>query len=148
MERGTVLSLIRLLLTGALIAATILPACAQTGIWPSDNSPATVGGTIGVVIPPEASANSTSQPARHRDFTGKLCLNVYGFARSHVIDKNLYDHVVNIRNSCPQSIVAKVCYYQSQSCISVEVPGREQKEAILGTLPAEKTFRFEFREKF
>jgi hypothetical protein len=30
----------------------------------------------------------------------------------------------------------------------MEVPGDERKEAILGTLPAMKDFRFEFRERF
>lgn len=30
----------------------------------------------------------------------------------------------------------------------MEVPGSGRKEAILGTLPAAKDFRFEFREKF
>lgn len=30
----------------------------------------------------------------------------------------------------------------------MEVPGDEHKEAILGTMPSTKDFRFEFREKF
>jgi hypothetical protein len=30
----------------------------------------------------------------------------------------------------------------------MEVPGNERKEAVLGTLPSMKDFRFEFREKF
>jgi hypothetical protein len=42
----------------------------------------------------------------------------------------------------------RVCYYESQECIPMEIPGGERKEAILGTLPSTKDFRFEFREKF
>lgn len=30
----------------------------------------------------------------------------------------------------------------------MDVPGNERQEAILGIMPAEKDFRFEFREKF
>ena len=35
-----------------------------------------------------------------------------------------------------------------QDCIPMEISGEERKEAILGTLPSTKDFRFEFREKF
>jgi hypothetical protein len=85
---------------------------------------------------------------RHRDFAGKPCLDVQGYSRPHTIAPNLYDHVITVLNSCPQRIPIRVCYYQSQDCISMEIPGGDRKEAILGTLPAIKEFRFEFREKF
>jgi hypothetical protein len=117
---------------------------------------ATVGGTFGkpptngsggfAPMPFGSSAGDTI--LRHRDFTGKPCLEVTGFARPHTINPNLYDHVITAVNSCPQRITIQVCYYQSQDCIPVDIAGDERKQAILGTLPMAKDFRFEFREKF
>lgn len=85
---------------------------------------------------------------RHRDFAGNPCLAVGGSARPHVIDPNLYDDVVTVVNNCPQRIAMQVCYYQSEDCIQMDIPGESHQEAILGILPATKDFRFEFREKF
>lgn len=85
---------------------------------------------------------------RHRDFAGKPCLTVSGTARPHSINRNLYDHVITASNACAQRITIRVCYYRTDECIPMEVPGGQRKEAILGTLPATKQFGFEFREKF
>jgi hypothetical protein len=117
------------------LAAIGCSAMAQSSTTPSQGS-MTFGASAGAAI------------LRHRDFAGKPCLQVVGFARPHTIDPNLYDHVITATNHCPQRISMKVCYYQSEECIAMEVPGDESKEAILGTLPSEKDFRFEFREKF
>jgi hypothetical protein len=127
-------------------------AHAQSGIMPLGNSSrATMGATVGLERPdntPLIGATAGTAILRHRDFTGKPCLTVGGFARRHTINPNMYDHVILTVNGCPQRIAIQVCYYNSQDCIPVEIPGNEQKEAILGTLPGEKDFRFEFREKF
>jgi hypothetical protein len=85
---------------------------------------------------------------RHRGPTGRDCLVVGGLARPHLTNPKVYDHVITVTNSCPQRIALQICYYRSQDCISAEVPGGERKEAILGTQPAVKDFRYEFREKF
>jgi hypothetical protein len=141
----------------ALICLAVIcsPALAQS----SPSTPgggATVGGTFGMpptsgsegVAPMPFGSSANNTILRHRDFAGKPCLEVTGFARPHIINPNLYDHVVTAVNSCPQRITIQVCYYQSQDCIPVDIAGDERKEAILGTLPMAKDFRFEFREKF
>jgi hypothetical protein len=56
--------------------------------------------------------------------------------------------VISVMNGCPQRIAIRVCYYRTQECIPMETPGNERKEAVLGTMPGAKEFRFEFREKF
>jgi hypothetical protein len=84
---------------------------------------------------------------RHKDFAGKPCLLVNGLAQPQIIDPNLYDDVITVTNNCPQRIAMQVCYYQSEDCIPMDVPGYGRKEAILGTLPSTTGFRFEFREK-
>jgi hypothetical protein len=85
---------------------------------------------------------------RHRDFAGRPCLTVAGLARSHTTNLNLFDHVIDTTNSCPLKLRLQVCYYKSQQCVWMEVPGRDHKEALLGTLPSIRDFRFEFREQF
>jgi hypothetical protein len=97
---------------------------------------------------PVPGASSGNDLLRHRSPTGRPCLEVGGFARPHTTVSNLYDHVVTVTNNCPQRISIQVCYYNTQNCLPVEIPGGERKEAILGTMPSTKDFRFEFREKF
>lgn len=134
-----------------LFVASASVANAQSTTSPFDSlSPPTVGG-VGVRAPSEPAiigASRGSEILRHRGPTGSPCLAVGGFARPHIVNPNLYDHVITVKNSCPQRLAMQVCYYNSQDCIRMEIPGGERTEAILGTLPAEKDFRFEFREKF
>ena len=92
--------------------------------------------------------SSAGEILRHRDFAGQPCLIFEGFARPHTINPNLYDDVVAITNNCPRHISVRLCYTGNDDCISVDVPGSERKEAILGMLPAIKNFSFEFHEKF
>jgi hypothetical protein len=138
----------------ALIWLTIAdyPASAQseTNLFETP-SPPTVGGTSGMENPetlPGFQASGGNEILRHRDFTGAPCLAVGGFARPQAIDPNLYEDVIAVANSCPQRISLQVCYYQSEDCIPMDVPGGERKEAVLGILPSTTEFRFEFREKF
>jgi len=140
----------RLALALIWLAANACPAMAQEASPSFELSRPTVGGTIRnpVTAPPSFAAKSGNEILRHRDFTGKPCLAVSGYARPHTVNHNLYDHVITAVNSCPQRISMRVCYYQTQDCISMEIPGGERKEATLGTLPSAKDFGFEFREKF
>ena len=93
-------------------------------------------------------ASSGNEILRHRGPTGSPCLTVGGLARPHAANPKVYDHVIAAKNSCAQRITLTVCYYRSQDCVPMEVPGGERKEAVLGTLPSMPDFRFEFREKF
>jgi hypothetical protein len=79
---------------------------------------------------------------------GKPCVSVYGFARPYATNPNLFDHVIVASNGCTEVIRMRVCYYRTQDCIAMEIPSRGRKEALLGTLPAMKDFRYEFRERF
>lgn len=141
------------LITIALIwlDATAFPASAQSGTTIDNSSRPTIGSS-GIRPPldttPTFGASAGTEILRHRDFAGKACLDVGGLARAHTMDPNLYDHVISVRNNCPQRIALQVCYYRTRDCIPMEVPGGARKDAILGTLPSGKDFRFEFREKF
>jgi hypothetical protein len=134
------------------LAAIVVSATAQSGSNPGDlSAPATPGAAGGMALPkplPSFQASGSNEILRHRDFTGRPCLSVLGYARPHVIDPNLYDHVISATNNCPQRIAINVCYYHTQDCIPMEIPGDATREGVLGMMPAEKGFRFEFRERF
>jgi hypothetical protein len=117
---------------------------------PSSSQPifGTSTGTKPPLAPPIITGSQDLNLLRHRDFAGKPCLVVEGMARPHTTNPNLFDHVINAINSCPQKLRLQVCYYKSQECVWVEVPGRERKEALLGTLPSIRDFRYEFHEQF
>lgn len=128
------------------VAAVASPAFAQGQTNP-------VFGGVGVPPPnpiqtPSFSASGETEMLRHRGPTGSPCLEVSGSARHHTIDRNLYDHMITVKNDCAQRISIQVCYYNTDDCVPMEIPGGERKEAILGTMPATPDFRFEFREKF
>jgi hypothetical protein len=144
--------MIRIALAFICLAPITCSALGQSGS-PFDNlSPPTVRGTGGmgtpVETPPTFGASAGTEILRHRGLAGNPCLAFGGSARAHLLNPNVYDHVVTVKNSCAQRITAQVCYYRSQDCLLMEVPGGERKEAILGSLPSVKDFRFEFREKF
>jgi hypothetical protein len=130
------------------VASSVL-AQSGTSLFEKSSRPV-FGATGGVPAPTEApiGASRGDEILRHRDFAGKPCLAVSGLARGHTINPNLYDHIIVAINSCPQRIAMQVCYYDTQDCIRMEIPASERKEAILGTLPSIKSFRFEFRERF
>ena len=127
------------------LVAAVTSAPAQTG----ERAPQTGGvGLPAPVEPRTFGASAGTEILRHRAPTGIPCLTVGGFARPHVANQNVYDHIVTAKNTCAQSITMQVCYYKSQECQPMVIPGGERKEVILGSLPSARDFRFEFREKF
>ena len=144
----------RPLLVSAAIATLLFvsPAAAQgttdplTGLGTRPE----VGGTYRPreVPRPNISSSGNTEILRHRDFSGKPCLSIGGFARPFATSPNLFDHVISAENNCPKAIQIQVCYFKTTECSPVTVPGYGRKEAILGTMPSQKDFRFEFREKF
>jgi hypothetical protein len=85
---------------------------------------------------------------RHRDLTGKPCLNIAAISRAHVINPKLFDHVIAIDNHCSQLIKVRVCYSGSEHCIPLDVTSHGRKEAVLGTMPSMPQFRYDFKEQF
>jgi hypothetical protein len=127
------------------------PASAQSALPPFEAPSRPGAGGVGIPIPsqpPVFGPAGGTEILRHRGPTGKPCLSIDGSARRHAANANVYDHVIFATNGCAQRITMQVCYYKSQECIPMEVPGYGRKEAVLGTLPSMKEFRFEFREKF
>lgn len=138
---GISLGLRRLLIAAATLAtvtlATVAHARAETG--------ATFG--LRPMNAPIRSA-SDNEVQRHRDFAGKPCLTVGGFARPFATNPKLFDHVIDAENNCPKAITMQVCYIKTTICVPAAVPGYGRKQVVLGTMPVQKDFRFQFQEKF
>jgi hypothetical protein len=83
----------------------------------------------------------------HRDALGRPCLDFEAASRAHVINPNVYDHVVSVYNQCVRLIKLSVCYYGSDRCIDMEVPPLARKDGILGIYPSMQYFRYSYKEK-
>jgi hypothetical protein len=141
--------MIRILLSGLAVVMLAELVNAQGSVTPLDSSPPVLGGAgVRAPTPSPVIGSQNADILRHRDPIGNPCLNVSGFARAHTINPNLYDHLIAAKNRCAQRLTIQVCYYRTQQCIAMEIPGFASKETILGTLPSITDFRYEFRERF
>ncbi|WP_155253326.1 hypothetical protein [Bradyrhizobium japonicum] len=103
-----------------------------------------VGATFGVARPPSDDLSSR----QHRGPTGAICLRLSAASRALPNNDRLFNHWIYAENTCSDRIRVQVCYYGTRSCIEMDLGGRERKEAILGTLPSTKDFRYEYSERF
>jgi hypothetical protein len=91
---------------------------------------------------------SDSYDRKHRDFSGKPCLESSGESEPLASNPRILNHSVRLDNHCAEPIRAQVCYYHSDECTNVEVPGNSKKEQVIGVFPAMQTFRYEVKERF
>lgn len=91
-----------------------------------------------------------SDPAsgKHLDLAGKPCLESSGSATPLASNPRIQNHLVSLNNHCPNPIKAKVCYYKTDECMDVDVPGHSRREQVLGVFPAIQLFRYEVKEQF
>jgi len=85
---------------------------------------------------------------RHMAPTGKACLAFEASTKAQAINKNIYEHWIGATNSCGQHIKVKVCYYQTEDCIVMDVPPWSRQDSVLGIYPALKDFRYATKEQF
>jgi hypothetical protein len=85
---------------------------------------------------------------RHRDFTGKPCLETTAGSKPLLSDPHVFSHIVTVENHCPQLIKARICYHGMDSCTDVDLPGGSRKEQVIGIFPAMREFRYDVKEQF
>lgn len=99
------------------------------------------------------------QPKRHHTgFNGQPCLTLKGFVKAQDANEfastppatasDIYEHWVRATNSCGENVKVKVCYHDSDHCITMNVPAWGQSQSILGIFPALTEFRFDATEQF
>jgi hypothetical protein len=139
---------------------------------PSDARPGRPieGSTGGLYLPNQS--QSSVQPdlhpsiRMHKDSRGKSCVTVAAYSRPKTdfrkifgghdtsaseqtdIKSKIYEHIISAQNRCGQTIKLKVCYYESQNCVSLDVPGYDRQEASLGVAPGMPGFRYQYTEQF
>lgn len=94
----------------------------------------------------QGSADQTNSPVV-RDSLGRPCLDVEAAARSHVVNPSLFDHIVSIKNGCARAVRVKLCYFRSDICKEIGVPGYKRIDTILGTMANVTTFRYSLNQK-
>ena len=104
------------------------------------------GGLAPPLPPPLLTGQSLGPGVRTTPF-GKPCIGVFGEAQALATNKRVFYHVIRASNNCSQRIMLQVCYYQTDTCSNLQVPGYSRAEATLGIMPATPTFRFEYREQ-
>lgn len=77
-----------------------------------------------------------------RDALNRPCLDVEAAARAHVVNPDLIDHVVSVKNNCPRLIKVKVCYFNSQHCNPFDVAGYKRVDTVLGTMTRIRMFKY------
>lgn len=117
----------------ALVTYVLAPAGAQTR---------KLGPGLTMQGPPESSNSAVI-----RNALGKPCLDIEAAARAHVIDRDMLDHVVSVKNNCPRTIKVKVCYFDSDACNVFDIQAYKRVDTILGTMRKVSNFRYTITQK-
>jgi hypothetical protein len=142
MERAVIVSL--------FCAATIGGSADAQTLSPISSKP--IVGSSGVAAPPPRqpviSGSLNQGPRQHLGPLGKPCISSYAVGRAQKINPKIIEHIVTATNSCSQAIKLRLCYYQSDRCIPLTIPGYEHKEVVLGIMPGTTDFRYQYWEEF
>ncbi len=165
------LNLLKLLSLPVLAVVTCEASNGQGLATPLDTTPSRPieGSTGGEHLPNQMqlggsqfpSPNSSFGVKVHRDPVGKPCVKVSAYSHQQpnsreIFDptltprssSNIFEHFISAQNHCSQPVKLKVCYYGSQSCVVVDVPGYGRQEALLGVYPTLPDFRYQYVEQF
>lgn len=82
-----------------------------------------------------------------RDALNRPCLDTEAVARPHVVNPDILDHVVSVKNNCSRTISVKICYYQTDRCKEFNIQGYRRVDTILGTMGKVAVFRYSLSQK-
>jgi hypothetical protein len=165
------LNLLKLLSLPVLVVVTCEPSTGQGLTPPLDTTPSRPieGATAGLHLPNQtqlggsqfSSPNWSFGVKVHTDPVGKPCVKVSAYSHQQtnyrkIFDPtltpgnslNIFEHFITAQNHCSQPVKLKVCHYNSQSCVVVDVPGYGHHQAFLGEYPALPEFRYQYVEQF
>lgn len=117
-------------------------------LWIGMSSP-----LIGASAEPASNSRLTMQSGSYagrvpasRDAFGKLCADVEAASKARVSNPNVFEHIVSVLNRCLKPIKLRFCYFGSDRCTDVDLPGLKRKDLVLGVYPGLKTFRYSWIE--
>jgi hypothetical protein len=98
----------------------------------------------------------------HKNPVGERCVTVSAYSRPKTNYRKIFgggseqgaaapktfQHMIVANNRCGQMISINVCYYESQSCVTVQAPGYGEGETILGIASGSPGFRYQYTEQF
>lgn len=82
-----------------------------------------------------------------RDSLNRPCLDVEAISRAHVVNPDVIDHVVSVKNRCSRTIMVKVCYFQTERCKEFDIRAYDRVDIILGTMTKVGRFRYSLFQK-
>ena len=154
------------------LSSLLVPLLA-CGISNGQQSPGPLG--IGAGRPIEGSSDpqiQSTKPPRselqpgikmHLDPLGKPCVAVTGFSlektdfravfggqASELEQKGVkhFENFISAQNHCSRPIKLRVCYYASQDCVPIDVPGYDNRRISLGFSGGTRRFRYQYTEQF
>jgi hypothetical protein len=122
------------------------------------------GSTGGTYRPNKLQSSDLNPSAKvHKDAYGTPCVTVAahslpktdfrkifsGGQTSDGTDIKLktFEHIISAHNHCALTVRLRVCYYGSQNCLPLDVPGHDDGQASLGISP-ESGFHYQYTEQF
>lgn len=82
-----------------------------------------------------------------RDALNRPCLDVQAMSRAHVVNPQVMDDIVSVKNNCPKVIKVKVCYLGSETCNLFDVQGYKRVDTVLGSMSGRRLFRYTIRQQ-
>ena len=99
----------------------------------------------------------------HQDASGKPCVTIAAHSLPKAdfrkifggeqpsdgtdIKLKTFEHIISAHNHCALTVRLRVCYYGSQNCLPLDVPGHDDGEVSLGISP-ELGFHYQYTEQF
>ncbi|MFL9828361.1 hypothetical protein [Rhodoplanes sp. SY1] len=81
-----------------------------------------------------------------KDAFGKPCADVEAASKARVSNPNVFEHIVSVQNRCLKPLKLRFCYFGSDRCTDLDLPGLKRKDLVLGVYPGLKTFRYSWTE--
>jgi hypothetical protein len=99
----------------------------------------------------------------HQDVAGNACVTVAAHSLPKADFRKLFgggqtsdgtdiklktfEHIISAHNHCGLTVRLRVCYYGSQNCVPLDVPGHDDGQVSLGISP-ESGFHYQYTEQF
>lgn len=82
-----------------------------------------------------------------KDALGRPCLDVEAAAKRRVVNPEMIDHVVSVKNICPRLIKVKICYIDSTHCNEEDLQAYKRVDSILGTMKSISFFKYTITQR-